>query len=187
MIENGDEGDYMTTKDSYEIVQHNMNVSKMAEAFCHYLKLDENECQTVAVAGVFLDLGKIAMDYRVFTKAEALTKKEFDYVKQHASKSTELLIQSNLISKEILACIIHHHENYDGTGYPTKVKGESIPFGARVLKICDVYQALTEPRPYRKFFCHEEAVKIMNKEREVYDPELLEQFVNFIEIYHTPN
>lgn len=173
----------MTTKDSYEIVQHNINVSKMAEAFAQYLALSEEQCQMIAVAGVFIDLGKIAMDYKVFTKPGILTDAEFDYVKQHASKSTQMLIQSNMISKDILSCIIHHHENYNGTGYPSKAKGESIPLGARVLKICDVYQALTEPRPYRKYFSHQDALRIMQEEKAVYDPEIISKFVPFIEIY----
>lgn len=173
----------MTTKDSYEIVQHNINVSKMAEAFGEYLELPEEQCQIIAVAGVFIDLGKIAMDYKVFTKPGSLTDEEFEYVKQHASKSTQMLIQSNLISREILSCIIHHHENYDGTGYPSKAKGESIPLGARVIKICDVYQALTEPRPYRKYFSHEDTMEVMLKEKYLYDPELIEKFVPFIESY----
>jgi len=138
----------------------------------------------VAVAGVFIDLGKIAMDFKVFTKVGSLTEDEFTYIKQHASKSTQLLIQSNLISKDILSCIIHHHENYDGSGYPSKVKGEGIPLGARILKICDVYLALLESRTYRDHFSHIEAINIMLKEKPTYDPELIEKFVPFINKYH---
>jgi HD-GYP domain-containing protein (c-di-GMP phosphodiesterase class II) len=170
----------MTTKDSYEIIQHNMKVSKLAEAFANYLGLSEEIAQMIAVAGVFIDIGKIAMDYKVFSKEKPLTEQEFEYIKQHASKSTEILIQSNLISRDILSCIVHHHESYNGDGYPTKVKGNAIPIGARVIKLCDVYYALTEERPYRKGYSHEEAINIMEKEREKYDPDLLNPFIEFI-------
>ena len=97
----------MTTDDSYEIIQHNIKVSQMAESFTRYMALSEETAKTVAVAGVFIDLGKIAMDYKVFTKKEMLTEQELLYIQQHASKSTEVLIQSNLISRDILAFIIH--------------------------------------------------------------------------------
>lgn len=170
----------MTTKESYEIVQHNINVSKLAEAFARFLQLSVEECQMIAVAGVFLDLGKIAMDYKVFMKKDKLTDKEYDYIKQHSTKSTQILIQSHLISREILGCIIHHHENYNGSGYPSKISGESIPIGARILKICDVYYALTEVRPYRKDYCHEDALKIMKTEKENFDPYLLNKFIEYI-------
>lgn len=170
----------MTTKESYDIIQHNINVSKLAEAFALHIQLSEEECQMIAVAGVFLDLGKIAMDYKVFMKKDKLTDNEYEYIKQHSSKSTEILIQSHLISRRILACIIHHHENYNGTGYPSKVSGEAIPIGARILKICDVYYALTEMRPYRKDYCHEEAIKIMEREKENFDPDLLDKFIKYV-------
>lgn len=170
----------MTTKDSYLIVQHNIKVSKLAEAFGHYLKLDEEKCQLLAVAGVFLDLGKIAMDINVFNQKRLLTEEEFEYVKQHASKSTEILIQSHLISREILTCIIHHHENYDGSGYPGGLKENEIPEGAKILKICDVYLALTEERPYRKEFTIYDAINVMQQESYKYDPYLLSQFIRYI-------
>lgn len=170
----------MTTDDSYEIVQHNIKVSQLAEAFSRYIKLPEDKSRLVSVAGVFIDLGKIAMDYSVFNQKRSLTTEEFEYVKQHASKSTEILIQSNLISREILACIIHHHENYDGTGYPSKLKEDAIPEGARILKICDVYLALTEIRPYRKSYTHQEAMEIIDKESHKYDPMFLKNFEEFI-------
>ncbi|PKM93825.1 MAG: phosphohydrolase [Firmicutes bacterium HGW-Firmicutes-1] len=171
----------MTTQDSYEIVKHNIRVSNLAEGFARYLGFSEEMSKMVAVAGVFIDLGKIAMDYSVFNKERVLTEDEFEYVKQHSSKSTEILIQSNLISKDILSCIIHHHENFDGTGYPSKLKGIMIPEGARVLKICDVYLALIEKRPYRESFSHEGAIEIIRSERNKFDSKLLDEFVVYIE------
>lgn len=170
----------MTTEDSYEIVQHNIKVSQLAESFSHYLNLPEEKCQLIAVAGVFIDLGKIAMDYSVFNQKRSLTFDEFEYVKQHASKSTEILIQSHLISREILACIIHHHENYDGTGYPSKLKEDAIPQGARILKLCDVYLALTEKRPYRTSYSQIDAIAIITSENRKFDPILIEAFIKFV-------
>lgn len=172
----------MTTEDSYEIVQHNIKVSQLAEAFSHYLELPEEKCKSIAVAGVFIDLGKIAMDYSVFSQKRILTIDEYEYVKQHASKSTEILIQSNLISREILAFIIHHHENYDGTGYPSKLKEEAIPLGSRIIKLCDVYMALMEKRPYRTRYSKKDAIDIIQGESYKYDPKLIDAFIDYIKI-----
>lgn len=170
----------MNIKENYDIVQHNMRVSKLAEKVAYGLNLNEEICQTIAVSGVFIDFGKMAMDSKVFNSKRNLTEEEYEYVKQHTTISTQMLMQANYISKDILMNIIHHHENYDGSGYPSKLIGNQIPIGARILKLCDVYYALIEKRPFREGYPKKEALLIMEKEIETMDAKIFEVFKEFV-------
>lgn len=170
----------MSIKQSYDIVQHNIRVSKLAERIAYAVGLEDEVCQCIAVSGVFIDLGKMAMDADVFNSTRDLTKDEFEYVKQHTTKSTQILMQANHISKDVLMNIIHHHENYDGTGYPNGLIGEQIPIGSRILKICDVFYALVEKRAYREDYSKKEAIQIMDKETEKFDPALMPIFKDMV-------
>lgn len=171
----------MSIKESYNIVQHNMRVSKLAEKIAYAIGLDDDVCMCIAVSGVFIDLGKMAMDYEVFNNTRDLTEDEFEYVKQHTTKSTQILMQANHISKDVLINIIHHHENYDGTGYPNRLVGEQIPIGSRILKICDVFYALLEKRPFREDYSKKEAIQIMDKEIEKFDPRIMPIFKDIVQ------
>lgn len=171
----------MTIKQSYEIVQHNIRVSKLAEKVGYALGLEDEVCQCIAVSGVFIDLGKMAMNAEVFNNSRDLTEDEYAYVKQHTTKSTQMLMQANHISKDVLINIIHHHENYDGTGYPANLVGDQIPIGARILKICDVFYALLEKRPFREDYTKKDALQIMDKESAEFDPKIMPIFKEIIQ------
>ncbi len=170
----------MSIKESYNIVQHNIRVSKLAERIAYAMGLDEEICQCVAVSGVFIDIGKMAMDTEVFNNSRDLTEDEFEYVKQHTTKSTQILMQANHISKDVLINIIHHHENYDGTGYPNALIGEQIPIGSRIIKICDVFYALVEKRPFREDYSKKEAIQIMGKQLSEFDPAIMPIFKDIV-------
>ncbi len=170
----------MSIKETYNIVQHSIRVSKLAERIGYALGLDDEICQCIAVSGMFIDLGKLAMDTEVFNSSRDLTADEFDYVKQHTTKSTQILMQANHISKDVLMNIIHHHENFDGSGYPNQLVGKQIPLGARVLKICDVFYALVEKRPFREDYSKKEALKIMERTPQHYDPEIMPIFRDIV-------
>lgn len=171
---------FMNIKESYNIVQHNIRVSKLAERIAYALGLDDEICQGIAVAGVFMDLGKMAMDNEVFNSSRDLTVDEYEYVKQHTTKSTQILMQANHISKDVLMNIIHHHENYDGTGYPNNLVGNQIPMGARILKICDVFYALVAKRPFREDYSKKEAIQVMDKELHKFDPAIYPIFKDIV-------
>ena len=170
----------MSIQESYNIVQHNIRVSKLSERVAYAVGLDDEVCQCIAVSGVFADLGKMAMDTEVFNNTRDLTEDEYEYVKQHTTKSTQILMQANHVSKDVLMNIIHHHENYDGTGYPNKLVGKQIPIGARILKICDVFYALIEKRPFREDYSKKEALQIMDREVEKYDPDIYPIFRDLV-------
>ena len=171
----------MSVSESYQIVQHNMRVSRLAEKVAYAIGMDDAICQEIAVAGSFIDIGKLDMDAKVFNNTRDLTDDEYNYVKQHTSKSSQMIMQAKLITKEILMDIIHHHENFDGTGYPDGLAGEDIPVGSRILKICDVFFALLEKRPFREDYSKKEALLIMEKQVHHFDPKIWPIFKDIVQ------
>ncbi len=176
----------MKIRESYNIVQHNIRVSRLAERIAYAMGLEDDVCQCIAVSGVFIDLGKMAMDTSVFNNSRDLTEDEFEYVKQHTTKSTQILMQANHVSKDVLMNIIHHHENFDGSGYPNQLVGNQIPIGARILKICDVFYALLEKRPFREDYSKKDALIIMEKEVEKFDPQIMPIFRDIVSTSKIP-
>ena len=103
------------------------------------------------------------------------------FVRTHSTLGYELL-QGRGYSDFVLESILYHHENYDGTGYPANLAGEKIPFGARILRICDVYCALTSDRPYRSAFTRKQAMELMTEEVKNFD---LKMFLAFQRVIHS--
>lgn len=128
--------------------------------------------------GLLHDIGKIGVNDAILDKPEKLTKDEFDKVKIHTGIGGSLLEILGLeCTKTIIPIIKHHHENFDGTGYPDGLKGNEIPFGARIIKIADVFCALSEERPYRVGLSFSVAMKeIMNQKGKMFDPILSDIF-----------
>lgn len=170
----------MTTKESYLLLEHNANVAKLARKISKKLMLSDEFCDGIYIAGMFCDIGKIQMDSKILNQKNQLTTAEFDYLRRHSSMSTQILVQLNIINSNVLTDIIHHHENYDGSGYPAKLKGEQIPLGSRILRMCDAYFALLEDRPYRVSFSKEAAIEILQKEKEKYDPTIYRCFMEVV-------
>jgi len=170
----------MTIKDSYNIIQHNVRVSKLAEKVAYTLGLEDEICYMVAIAGMFIDVGKISMRTEIFNKTRDLTEEEFIYVKQHTTKSAQMLMQADNIPKDVFVAIIHHHESYDGSGYPDQLVGEEIPITARILRICDVFYALLEKRAFREDYSKKNALHIMEKQKEQFDPKLFSVFKEIV-------
>ena len=116
----------------------------------------------IDAAALLHDIGKLGIPDRLLHKPGPLTPDEYDQVKQHAIIGADIL--SAMAFPGPLALIVrHHHENWDGTGYPDGLRGEAIPIGARVLAIVDCYDALTSDRPYRRALSHERAVAMIRR------------------------
>jgi len=129
-------------------------------------------------AGLLHDLGKVGISDALIDKPGRLTDEEFEKVKLHPGIGGSLMDVLGLeCTKAIVPMIEHHHENYDGTGYPEGLKGEEIPPGSRILKIADVYCAITEARPYRTPLAHWDAIEeIRRNSGRFFDPKLVEIF-----------
>jgi putative two-component system response regulator len=146
--------------------------------------LDEDTIKTIVDTSALHDIGKIAIPDSILLKPGRLTKDEFEYMKSHTIRGYEILDQMskewdpNLkrISMEIVR---HHHERYDGKGYPDGLKGDDIPISAQLVSLADVYDALVNERCYKSAYSKEQAFHmIVNGECGVFSPKLIETFRN---------
>lgn len=163
--------------------RHSLNVGRMAASMGEALGLSARECQTLRIAGILHDIGKIFVDKGILGKEEALTRSEYADISRHPSLGANIL-STYAEFKEISEIIRWHHERYDGRGYPGRYQGDSIPYFSRILAVCDVWVALVSVRPYRPAFSPDKAREVLLKERgRQLDPELADffvrKFVNF--------
>lgn len=156
--------------------QHSLNVAKSARRLNRLLGTYIDE-KIMYYSGLFHDIGKLRIDMNILNKKSSLQANEFDNIKRH-SKLGYGILKKNLMPKEIQHSALYHHERWDGKGYPIKLKGEEIPVVARVISICDVYDALTSDRPYRKAFHADEAVGMMESFKGQFDEKILKVFIN---------
>jgi diguanylate cyclase (GGDEF)-like protein len=126
---------------------HSETVSALAAAIGAELGLDEAAVDQLALAGLLHDIGKIGIPDSLLQAPRALTPAEFETIKAHPALGYSLL--EGLGIAPIDEWILHHHENWDGTGYPDKLAGEEIPLGARIIRVADAFEAMTANRPYR--------------------------------------
>jgi putative two-component system response regulator len=139
--------------------------------------------------GAYLhDVGKVAIPDHVLFKAGPLTPEEWEIMKTHAERG-ERICSSMRSLAPVLPLIRHHHERWDGSGYPDGLKGEQIPLLARILQLADIYDALTTSRPYKRTLTAEEALAIIRSEvkKGWRDPELVERFAEILPMFRTPS
>ena len=136
--------------------RHTEEVVRLAVAVANELGLDLHEVRNVELGAVLHDIGKVRVPESILNKPGPLTESELEIMKTHPEIGEHILrpIQS---MKPILPIVRHHHERWDGNGYPDGLAGRSIPLGARIVSVCDAYRAMTENRPYRKALPEQEA------------------------------
>jgi len=159
---------------------HGIEVSSLAVMIAEELGEDDSLCKDLAVAGVLHDIGKMKINEYIFSDEDTLVIEHMKYVRQHSLYSYEIL-KAEGYNENILKAVFYHHENYNGSGYPGNLRGEEIPWMARILRTCDVFAALTSDRSYRKAFDVDSAVQIMIDEVADYD---MEVFLAFQRILH---
>jgi diguanylate cyclase (GGDEF)-like protein/putative nucleotidyltransferase with HDIG domain len=155
---------------------HSKKVSQYAVVLSEALGLPQDRITTIRAAGLLHDIGKIAIPDSILNKPEALTRKEWKPVKAHPELGVEIL-RHVIDLVNCLPAILHHHEHYDGKGYPSGLKGENIPLEARILSIADAYDAITSMRPYRKQLSPQQALDELKRCCGTqFDPELVDIF-----------
>lgn len=165
--------------------KHSLNVASYLNRFLKYLGWNFDE-EIIYYAGLFHDIGKTKVNQKILHKVEPLTEKEFALIKTHVVMGFRLLSDYNL-QDEILYASLYHHEYFNGFGYPYGISGSSIPDIARFTSICDVFDALTMDRPYRKAYSFQDAVDIMKNSPGQFDPEILPAFFVFLDGEHRGN
>ena len=140
---------------------------------------DENLLKAIEAAALLHDMGKLAVPEYILNKPGKLTEAEFERMKLHASVGADILSAIEF-PYPVVPIVRHHHENWDGTGYPTGIKGTAIPIGARILAVVDCFDALTSDRPYRRKLSDAEALAILKERRgTMYDPMVVDTFFAF--------
>ncbi len=121
---------------------------------------DEQELRAIEAAALLHDIGKLAVPEHILNKPSKLTAAEFERMKSHARVGAEILSEVDF-PYPVVPIVRHHHENWDGTGYPDGLSGADIPIGARILSVVDCFDALTSDRPYRRALSAHEAFAII--------------------------
>lgn len=144
-------------KDSYTC-GHSQAVSRYAEFICNELGLSQEETEKIAIGALMHDIGKIGIPENVLVKPGNLDDQEWEIIKQHPTIGARRIIQPISALNELIPVVEHHHERWDGMGYPNKLRGEQIPLGARIVSIADAFHTMTADRPYRKALGYNKAV-----------------------------
>ncbi|MBA3885625.1 MAG: HD domain-containing protein [Acidobacteria bacterium] len=156
---------------------HIRRVQQLSVALARALGIrDEEQIRAIEAASLLHDMGKLAVPEYILNKPGPLTVAEFDKMKLHASVGADILSAIDF-PYPVVPIVRHHHENWDGTGYPDGLEGSQIPIGARVLSVVDCFDALTSDRPYRPRLPDAEALKILTDRRgRMYDPLVVDTF-----------
>lgn len=138
---------------------------------------DENQIRAIEAASLLHDMGKLAVPEYILNKPGKLTPAEFEKMKLHASVGADILSAIDF-PYPVVPIVRHHHENWDGSGYPDQIQGSNIPIGARILSVVDCFDALTSDRPYRPRLSDAEAIAILLDRRgTMYDPLVVDTFI----------
>ncbi|MBE3032989.1 MAG: HD-GYP domain-containing protein [Actinobacteria bacterium] len=173
----------LKAKDRYTFL-HSVAVCALMVSLGRQLGLSDDEVRDAGLAGLLHDIGKIAIPPEVLNKPGALTDAEFRHVIVHPQAGHDILAGDSSMRDIALDVCLHHHERMDGTGYPHKLAGEGISLFARMGAICDVYDAVTSDRPYKKAWEAAYAVQRMVEWRgNHFDPMVFNAFVKSVGIY----
>ncbi len=170
----------LEAKDKYT-EGHSLRVARFAAAVARKLTMADEDVERVRLAGLLHDIGKIGIRESILQKPGKLTPAEYNHVKTHSILS-EHILQPIIEDKEVVRIIRHHHEHYNGIGYPDGIKGDEIPIGARILSVIDAFDALTSDRPYVKARTRDNAVTELKRcSGTQFDPAVVEALVRVIE------
>jgi response regulator RpfG family c-di-GMP phosphodiesterase len=159
---------------------HSENVMKYTVILAKHLGLPDEEIENVKYAGLLHDIGKIGVSELILNKPGRLTPSEFDEIKKHPTLGANIIADVPFL-RPLVPMVLHHHEFYDGNGYPSGIKGEQVPFGARILGVADAYEAMTSDRPYRRSMTRQTAMDILIEGKsKQFDPKVVDAFCEIL-------
>jgi len=169
----------LEAKDTYTS-GHSERVGKLAVAMAEEMKMSEDKIQSLKYAAVLHDVGKIGVSEIILNKEGKLMEAEWEAIRSHPVIG-QTIIKGIKFLFDIGHVVRHHHERYDGNGYPDRIKGEEIPLEARIIAVADTYDAITSDRSYRKGRTHDEALEELKRvSGSQLDPELVEAFCKVV-------
>ncbi|MGD0382854.1 MAG: HD domain-containing phosphohydrolase [Thermoguttaceae bacterium] len=155
---------------------HSDRVARIAVRLAKELGCDEQMLNTLYLSGMLHDIGKIGINDDVLHKPGKLSNEEFQHIKTHVEIGSRILRDLNNL-KDVMPAVLHHHESWDGGGYPENLGGEQIPIAARIVAVADAYDAMSSDRPYREGMSEEKIVQILhNGAGKQWDPEVINAF-----------
>lgn len=172
-LKNSDEYTYM----------HSVAVCALMVALARRMGLSEEQVRDAGVAGLMHDVGKMLMDPDILNKPGRLTDEEFMAIKAHPEAGLKILQRNHEVITAVLDVCLHHHEKFDGSGYPHGLAGEQISLMARMGAVCDVYDAVTSDRPYKKAWEAAQAIREMASWKGHFDERIFQHFVKTVGIY----
>lgn len=161
--------------------EHSHTVSAYAEAIGRRLHLEESMLDTLRAASLLHDVGKIGVPDAILTKPGPLTEDEFKTIQRHPVTALEILSSISFLSDE-RPIILHHHERYDGKGYPNGLSGENIPLGARILAVADALDTMLSPRTYKEPYPVDRVrTELAEQAGKQFDPNIVEETLALID------
>ncbi|MCC5614735.1 two-component system response regulator [Nostoc sp. CHAB 5836] len=160
---------------------HCERLVKLGQLFGEYLDLSRYQIRDMMWGSYLHDIGKVGIPDAVLLKKEKLTPEDWQIMQQHVLIG-EKICQPLRSMRGVIPIIRHHHERWDGSGYPDGLKGDNIPYLAQIFQLIDIYDALTSERPYKRAFTSAEALSVMQEETDSgwRNPKLMQQFAEFI-------
>lgn len=159
---------------------HSMNVSRISIKIAEKLDLEKNDIEKLYWAGFLHDIGKMFIPESILNKPDRLTSAEYEIMKKHSEYAYEVLNRSENL-KDVGNIVLHHHERYDGKGYPNNLKEKEIPLLSRIISVADAYDTIISKRPYKDVMSKEKAVhELKNNSGSQFDPEIVETFIEII-------
>lgn len=163
---------------------HSSRVAKYSELIGKYLNLSEPDLKTLHIGGLFHDIGKIGIPDSILLKDSSLTTDEYSQIKNHPAIGAHILCNAKIF-KDIIPIVKHHHEKYDGTGYPTQLKGSNIPYLARITTISDAFDAMSSKRNYRNELTLDNIItEIENNKGIQFDPNISDVFLDILKNHY---
>ncbi len=170
-------------KDEYTLY-HSISVSSLVLNLCHYLQTPNHETLNLAVGALFHDIGKMLVPEHILKKPRKLSVEEYHAIQRHVEYSVDLLQKTEGLPFECYDIALHHHERFDGTGYPKGLKGKDISFGAQIASICDVFDAITSERCYKSGVDMVTGLQMIYEGRDMlFDRDLANHFIQCLGVY----
>jgi putative nucleotidyltransferase with HDIG domain len=162
---------------------HCDKVMKYSLLICRQLKLSERHIKTIKTASLLHDIGKIGIDLSILRKEGKLTAEDWEKVRMHPEIGAKIIAQVGFLN-DLVPIIQHHHERFEGGGYPDPTKCDgNIPLGARIIAVADAFDAMTSDRPYRKAMPEESAFEELKRcAGSQFDPEVVKAFLSAIKV-----
>ena len=159
---------------------HSDRVSEYSVLIGKKLGLSDQDLKTLQIGGLFHDIGKIGVPDSILLKEDKLSDDEYSQIKNHPSIGAHILSNATIF-KDIIPIVLHHHEKYNGHGYPSQLAGEDIPYFARIAAVADTFDAMTSKRPYRNALPKEVVVEEIEKNKGTQlDPKIADAFLDIL-------